>query len=244
MTGLLVSVRDEDEALAALRGGADWIDVKEPSRGALGRADPDVIAKIVSIVKARRPVSAALGELSEVTSSLLRQLPKGLELVKIGLARCAYHHDWRDTWAGVAAILPTDIALAAVVYADWRLAEAPSPREILQTGRSIGCRALLVDTFDKGGPSSLECWASDELTEFSGNVRDAGLRLVLAGSLTLNDVCRTLPLAPDLLAVRGAVCRGGREGTIDAERVRELVTALESRRIAGLCDTVHRDVVR
>ena len=36
----LVSVRSPEEALAALEGGADLIDVKEPSRGPLGAADP------------------------------------------------------------------------------------------------------------------------------------------------------------------------------------------------------------
>ena len=38
MSGLLVSVRNVEEALAALEGGASLIDVKEPSRGPLGRA--------------------------------------------------------------------------------------------------------------------------------------------------------------------------------------------------------------
>ena len=33
---LLVSVRSADEALVAARGGVDFIDAKEPSRGALG----------------------------------------------------------------------------------------------------------------------------------------------------------------------------------------------------------------
>ena len=41
MTGLLVSVRDADEAEAALRGGAALIDVKEPRHGSLGRASAE-----------------------------------------------------------------------------------------------------------------------------------------------------------------------------------------------------------
>lgn len=42
MTGLLVSVRDAREARLALAGGVDLIDIKEPSRGALGGADPAI----------------------------------------------------------------------------------------------------------------------------------------------------------------------------------------------------------
>ena len=44
---LLVSVRDAVEAEAALAGGAHLIDVKEPARGALGRADDATIAAVV-----------------------------------------------------------------------------------------------------------------------------------------------------------------------------------------------------
>src|SRR2546430_1416012 len=55
--GLLVSVRSVDEALAALEGGADLIDAKEPSRGSLGQADLDVLEAIVSKVGRRTPVS-------------------------------------------------------------------------------------------------------------------------------------------------------------------------------------------
>ncbi len=43
---LLVSVRSAEEALAAIAGGADILDVKEPSRGSLGMANSEVIAAI------------------------------------------------------------------------------------------------------------------------------------------------------------------------------------------------------
>jgi uncharacterized protein (UPF0264 family) len=62
---LLVSVRSAAEAEAALAGGAALIDVKEPARGSLGRADEAVIRAVLGAVAGRRPVSAALGELAE-----------------------------------------------------------------------------------------------------------------------------------------------------------------------------------
>src|SRR3954451_22237023 len=63
-TGLLVSVRGADEVPAALEGGADLIDVKEPARGPLGMAEAEVVAAVLDRVDARVPVSAALGEWS------------------------------------------------------------------------------------------------------------------------------------------------------------------------------------
>ena len=50
---LLVSVRDATEAAAALHGGAGLIDVKEPARGPLGRADAATIAAVVQTVAGR-----------------------------------------------------------------------------------------------------------------------------------------------------------------------------------------------
>ena len=61
--GLLVSVRNAAEATEALAGGASIIDVKEPSRGPLGRADADVTAAIAEAVAGRAPLTVACGEL-------------------------------------------------------------------------------------------------------------------------------------------------------------------------------------
>lgn len=241
MTRLLVSVRNATEALAALDGGAGWIDVKEPARGALGAADAVTIASVVRAVADRCPVSAALGELDGHTCELTRQIPHGVSLVKVGLAGCgaeyversAERRDWREAWAEVATALPSDVALAAVVYADWQVAGAPCPADALAAGLSIGCSTLLIDTFDKRGPALFDCWPVGELAEFTSEVRRAGLRLAVAGSLTLNTLELALRLAPDLVAVRGAACRAGREGEVDTVRVRELVDAIAKHAAIG-----------
>src|SRR5436309_16136851 len=67
--GLLVSVRSSEEAIAALEGGADIIDVKEPRRGSLGAADPGTVSEIIRVINRRAPVTAAFGELVELSES-------------------------------------------------------------------------------------------------------------------------------------------------------------------------------
>ena len=42
---LLVSVRSADEVAAAMAGGADIIDAKEPARGSLGAVDAATLAR-------------------------------------------------------------------------------------------------------------------------------------------------------------------------------------------------------
>ena len=66
---LLVSVRNLAEAQAAVAGGCDRLDVKEPLRGPLGRADADTIAQVARFAALSKnpanpiPCSVALGEI-------------------------------------------------------------------------------------------------------------------------------------------------------------------------------------
>ena len=53
---LLVSVSNADEAFAAVEGGADIIDAKDPSRGALGPVSPEAFLK--SAASALDPVAS------------------------------------------------------------------------------------------------------------------------------------------------------------------------------------------
>ncbi|MBM3821162.1 MAG: hypothetical protein FJW14_19395, partial [Acidimicrobiia bacterium] len=59
---LLVSVADAIDAAAALDGGADIIDAKDPRAGALGAVPLTVFREIHARVGGMRPVSAALGD--------------------------------------------------------------------------------------------------------------------------------------------------------------------------------------
>ncbi len=59
---LLVSVADAAEAQAAVEGGADIIDAKDPTTGALGRVSLSVLQAIRETVASSIPLSAALGD--------------------------------------------------------------------------------------------------------------------------------------------------------------------------------------
>ena len=59
---LLVSVRSEAEVAAALAGGADLIDAKEPALGSLGPVGGAELLAIAARVPETVPLSAALGD--------------------------------------------------------------------------------------------------------------------------------------------------------------------------------------
>ena len=126
---LLVSVRSPLEALAAIAGGADILDVKEPTRGSLGMADDEVIAAIAQTLREdgdsvsrfeeagdlrsgpvrgqetraqQIPLSVALGELIDWRNREdVPTLPESVVFAKLGLSRLARGGSWRDEWRHV-----------------------------------------------------------------------------------------------------------------------------------------------
>ncbi len=229
MTQLLVSVRNADEARLALDAGAGLIDVKEPSRGPLGMPDSSVVREVVAVVGGRVAVSVALGELLEISAPVGPIIPAGVGYAKLGLSGCGDRRDWVERWEAVLEAYPPGVRRVAVVYADWQACRCPAPETIVAAASGQRCEALLVDTFDKSRGRLLDHWPLADLGRFVERVRSAGMAIVLAGSLDAAALTPVLSLEPDWIAVRGAVCRGGREGQLDAALARTLVVCLEQR---------------
>src|ERR1700681_4847230 len=89
---LLVSVADATEATAALAGGADVIDAKDPHVGALGAVPVDVMRRIHAAIAGARPVSAALGDATDeaaIKRDARAFVAAGALFVKVGFAGIA-----------------------------------------------------------------------------------------------------------------------------------------------------------
>jgi uncharacterized protein (UPF0264 family) len=220
---LLVSVRNRGEAEAALDGGADWIDLKEPLCGPLGCVALVDARRAHRAVGDRRPLSLAAGELRDWSPAATRRLLAAcpVRMVKLGLAGSADEPAWRDRWrAAQAQCAAAGAALATVAYADWRRAGSPPPEELLGWGVAQGSPALLVDTFDKRRGGLLQQMAAAELAALFTAARAAGMTVAAAGSLG-SQALRDLPLAAiDIVAIRTAACVPDRQGRVSPERVR------------------------
>ncbi len=233
MTALLVSVRSAAEARTALAGGAALIDVKEPARGALGRADDDVIREIVVAVAGRQPVSAALGEWAEDIGNFP---DADLTYVKWGLAGCARRPDWREN-LGRLLDRQQQPQLVLTAYADWQCARAPAVEEVFALAAAHPGSVLLVDTHckDTGNapgkprPTLLDWLPAPWIGDLCVRCREARVRIALAGSLGVAEIRELADARPDWFAVRGAVCDGDRQGTVQVEKVRQLVEIATAR---------------
>jgi (5-formylfuran-3-yl)methyl phosphate synthase len=233
LASLLVSVRSPAEARAAVAGGADIIDVKEPLRGSLGRADACVWQDVRAVVPHSIPVSVALGEFNEWLAPEHVQIPEtawaGIDYCKLGLADAPA--GWVECWAQTRRDL-RNRALdfpdwVAVVYLDWQDARAPHPDTIIRAALGLSeCRVVLFDTWSKSTGTRLDRSWKDRVER----VQNSGRLVALAGSLDLVAIERLRDWQPDILAVRGAACAGGdRLASIDTARVARLVQAARFR---------------
>lgn len=239
MTQLLVSVRNVDEAIAAVEGGADIIDVKEPNSGSLGCAAPDVILAIRDALSrinvAKPPLSLALGELNEWQCSDLTSLRSAIQIakpqfLKLGLAgACAVPGttSWIAEWQQVRTTIPGTHEWVAVAYADDEQAHSPGIDLVLQAAIEGGCRVLLIDTHIKNGKSLLDQMSLASLQAIRAKTQEHGLKLALAGSVGTSDLPQLMLIQPDIIAVRGAVCaQGDRRAAVCKNLVQEFRTAI------------------
>lgn len=227
-TGLLVSVRSADEADAALAGGADLIDVKEPARGPLGVAEAEVVSAVVDRVAGRVPVSAALGEWSpNAITEAHWHLELKLDYVKWGLAGYPPTPGWGEDLLDTRRELPVGMEMVAVAYADWEKAKSVPPGEMVKFAKRFRFRAFLLDTFCKDGKTLLDVVKPAVVGELVESLRRVGVKVALGGSLRPEQVKQLKGVTPDWYAVRTSACAAGkRDGVIDTSRVKKWKDAI------------------
>ena len=229
---LLVSVRDVSEAEAALAGGADWIDLKEPQAGSLGAVCPETARAVVKAVANRGLVSAALGELTDWTTSKARDLlgiPE-IQVVKLGLSDCDQQSDWPERWQAAShEVARFGKQLVAVVYADNRQARSPAPQDIVREAIKNAFQYLLIDTFDKDSGPLLSHLSPQVLAEILRTADRANLQSVVAGGLTTTMLAQLPQNSLDVVAVRGGVCVRGRSGVVQQQLVEQFSAAIQAR---------------
>ncbi len=193
LTALLASVADVDEAALALAGGADILDLKDPSAGALGAWPLPALVEAVRRFGGQRLLSATIGDLPldpPVVAARVRAVAgTGVDIVKIGI----FPGDLDGTLAALEPLARSGVRLVAVLLVD----RDPPLRRIADFARA-GFLGVMLDTADKrAGPLRAQL-GEDVLAAFVDRAHAAGLLVGLAGSLAAADIPVLAPLGPDV----------------------------------------------
>ena len=226
---VLVSVANAADALVALAAGADVIDAKNPTAGALGAVALEELRAIVDAIRDERPVTAALGDGSDgdPESAAYAFGAAGAALVKIGFAGMADRAEVESVLRAAirgAKAGSARTGVVAVAYADADRAASIAPAVLIDVAARAGAEGVLIDTADKSGPGLHGLMSLRSLGQWVTRARGAGLLVAVAGKLTADDLWFARQAGADIAGVRGAACDGGRGGRISADKVRRLVS--------------------
>ena len=230
---LLVSVSDAEEARAALDGGADIIDAKDPWMGALGPVSCGVFQDIYEAVASSRGVSAALGDddgAGSVETRARAFAEVGARFVKVGF-RGSCDANWiAERIEGLVRACSTvgrETGVVAVSYADARVGESVGAHELIAIAAKAGASGVLVDTSIKDGVGLADLWNVQRIASWVAGAHAHGLFAAVAGRLAVDELAVAREAGADIVGVRGAACVGGRMARVDAERVRVLRRAVD-----------------
>jgi len=222
---LLVSVGSAAEARSALAGGADIIDVKDPSEGALGAPAPRVVSEVARAVGGAAPISVALGDLPDPRQAAALA---GVAYVKVGLRGAAGLDRAVAMMSAVADAVGPHTAVIAATYADAHTLDPPAldPARLPELVEWTGIAGALVDTFLKDGRGLYAWLSATALAELVERAHTAGGTFAVAGQLRLGELRR---VDADVVGVRSAVCRGGdRAAELDSDLVAAAVAELRT----------------
>jgi uncharacterized protein (UPF0264 family) len=221
------------EARAALAGGADILDVKNPKEGSLGANFPWAIRAVVDLAEGKVPVSATIGDLDYKpgTASLaaLGAAVSGADFIKAGLLGIRTQEQAEEMLEGIVkAVKDYDPGkkVVAAGYSDYVRANSVSPMLLPGAAAKAGADLVMVDTAVKDGKSTFEFMGEQELKDFISSGHAEGLEVALAGTIGFEHLELLKRLNPDIIGVRGIVCGGDRRSAVQAELVEKLMRAL------------------
>ncbi|MCW4046724.1 MAG: hypothetical protein NWE99_04070 [Candidatus Bathyarchaeota archaeon] len=228
---LLISPTDEKEALEAIAGGADIIDVKNPKEGALGANFPWIIRRIRELTPKNIEVSCTLGEMPSCPGAMslaaLGAATTGVNYVKAGLAGLktsdAAVNFMQNITRAIKDYNPS-IKVVAAGYADAERAGTVDPLLVPEIAYKAHADVAMLDTAVKDGKSLFAFLSADQLRTFVAAAHGYGLKAALAGALRKEDLAAVQALGTDVVGVRSAACANGDRisGCITREKVREL----------------------
>lgn len=205
MTGFLASVDNLADAITVSENGADIIDLKDPKHGALGGLSIDTIHSIVDHLWEKSIVSATVGDLDADVSLILDKIGQvadtGVDYVKVGMF----------TQQHIDTCLPSfeyharrGIKIIAVLFADTKF----DIERTVKLCKKTHIAGVMMDTAGKNAGSLLLHRSIIELSRFIQLAKQYNLLTGLAGSLRQQDIEALLPIAPDYIGFRTALCEG------------------------------------
>ena len=231
---LMVSVQNLAEALEALAGGADIVDVKNLQEALVGSAHPKVVKEVRDAVPPGRHASVTLGVVPNQAGTVAMAAYSAALLdatsVKVGFMKSSYTEAVEILLACRETLDGFETKLIGSVFADNLLFDGLDPLRMVELARDGKCDGFLIDTLSKDGRNLFDFVGEHELQEMVFAGKQLGMSTALSGHLKLEDLDELARINPDIVGVRGSVCsKGDRTNGVHHEAVAEFRRQLQLR---------------
>jgi uncharacterized protein (UPF0264 family) len=235
---LLISPQNTKEAIEAIAGGADIIDVKNPKEGPLGANFPWVIKEIKQLIPDNIELSCTLGEAPNLPGSMTLAAygaaSLNVDYIKVGLNGIQTIQKAADLLEKIIHAVKMCNSKARIVvagYGDYLRAGSIEPQHVIQAAFATKADIVMLDTAIKDGKNLFAFQTPQQLETFIKNAHKHSLSVALAGSLQIQDLPVIKKVGTDIVGLRGAACQNNNRNTgyITRERVKEITEIIKQK---------------
>ena len=225
MSKILASIKDLSEAKILMGTDIDIIDLKDPSKGALGRLKKNDIEIIVNFINKKKLTSSTVGDLpndKELISKNVNEISlTNVDFIKIGV----YDNDYIKTLCNIKS----SKKLIAVFFADRFLPTKDEIRDLKNSGFS----GVMVDTSNKKSGNLFNHVTYSQINNFLTVAKNINLLTGIAGSINKTHIGEIIKLNPNYMGFRGALCENNtiRSSNISAINVNSIVKLVKDHKI-------------
>ena len=238
---LMVSVQNLAEALEAIKGGADIVDIKNLQEALVGSGHPMVAKEVRAVAPPEKHVSITLGvvpnQIGTVAMAVYAAAALKATSVKVGFLSTDYETASEILRQSKRALEGSQTKLIGSLFADNLLYGGLDPHHMVALAKEGPCDGFLIDTLTKDGRNLFDFMPEPELREIVFKGKELGMSTALSGHLKLDDLDELARINPDIVGVRGAVCMSGDRATAVAWEA-----VAEFKRQVGLRKTGEIDV--
>ena len=231
---LMVSVQNLNEAIEALHGGADIVDVKNLQEALVGSAHPLTVKAVRDSIPMDRHASVTLGVVPNQAGTVAMAVYAAGILdatsVKVGFMKTEYSEAVEVLLECKEALNGFDTKLIGSLFADNPLYDGLDASHMVRLAEDSNCDGWLIDTLTKDGRNLFDFIPEPELRDMVLSGKKSGMSTALSGHLKMSDLDELARINPDIVGVRGAVCqKGDRDSAVHRDAVAEFTRQLRLR---------------
>jgi uncharacterized protein (UPF0264 family)/TusA-related sulfurtransferase len=231
---LMVSVQNLPEAIEALHGGADIVDVKNLQEALVGSAHPLTVKAVRDEIPTARHASVTLGVVPNQAGTVAMAVYAAGILdatsVKVGFMTTEYEQAVETLLECREALNGFETKLIGSLFADNPLYGGLEADHMVELAKAGQCDGWLIDTLTKDGRNLFDFMPELQLREMVLEGKETGMSTALSGHLRMSDLDELARINPDIVGVRGAVCqKGDRASAVHRDAVGEFRRQLDLR---------------